>query len=84
MARITRTTLKAGRNESCPCGSGKKFKKCCGPAQERSRFSGLLLALVAAAVFGGLLYSISSRGEEGASASPGAGRVWSPEHGHYH
>jgi tetratricopeptide (TPR) repeat protein len=22
----------AGRNASCPCGSGKKFKKCCGPA----------------------------------------------------
>lgn len=21
-----------GRNESCPCGSGKKFKKCCGAA----------------------------------------------------
>ena len=21
---------KVGRNESCPCGSGKKFKKCCG------------------------------------------------------
>jgi hypothetical protein len=21
---------KAGRNESCPCGSGEKFKKCCG------------------------------------------------------
>jgi tetratricopeptide (TPR) repeat protein len=21
---------KIGRNESCPCGSGKKFKKCCG------------------------------------------------------
>ncbi len=20
---------KVGRNESCPCGSGKKFKKCC-------------------------------------------------------
>ncbi len=19
-----------GRNESCPCGSGKKYKKCCG------------------------------------------------------
>lgn len=25
-----RETPKAGRNESCPCGSGKKFKKCCG------------------------------------------------------
>lgn len=21
--------MKIGRNESCPCGSGKKFKKCC-------------------------------------------------------
>ena len=21
---------KAGRNEPCPCGSGKKYKKCCG------------------------------------------------------
>lgn len=25
-----RTTKKVGRNEPCPCGSGKKFKKCCG------------------------------------------------------
>ena len=26
---------KVGRNEPCPCGSGKKFKKCCdgAPAQ---------------------------------------------------
>jgi len=24
-------TNKIGRNEPCPCGSGKKFKKCCGP-----------------------------------------------------
>lgn len=23
-------TPKIGRNEPCPCGSGKKFKKCCG------------------------------------------------------
>jgi len=23
-------TRKVGRNESCPCGSGKKFKLCCG------------------------------------------------------
>ena len=25
------TRPKVGRNEPCPCGSGKKFKKCCGP-----------------------------------------------------
>lgn len=26
--------LKTGRNEPCPCGSGRKFKKCCLPALE--------------------------------------------------
>lgn len=25
---------KVGRNEPCPCGSGKKFKKCCGAAAD--------------------------------------------------
>jgi SWIM/SEC-C metal-binding protein len=24
------TEKKTGRNEPCPCGSGKKYKKCCG------------------------------------------------------
>lgn len=27
---VKRTTKKVGRNELCPCGSGKKYKKCCG------------------------------------------------------
>jgi preprotein translocase subunit SecA len=27
---IRRETPKVGRNEPCPCGSGKKFKHCCG------------------------------------------------------
>ncbi|MFO7953104.1 MAG: DnaJ domain-containing protein [Bacillota bacterium] len=26
----TRSQPKVGRNEPCPCGSGKKYKKCCG------------------------------------------------------
>nr|WP_232301241.1 SEC-C metal-binding domain-containing protein [Gilvimarinus agarilyticus] len=25
-----RDTPKVGRNDPCPCGNGKKFKKCCG------------------------------------------------------
>lgn len=29
-APIVRTTPKVGRNDPCPCGSGKKVKKCCG------------------------------------------------------
>jgi len=28
--RPVRTGLKIGRNDPCPCGSGKKYKKCCG------------------------------------------------------
>lgn len=27
---IKREAAKVGRNEPCPCGSGKKYKKCCG------------------------------------------------------
>ncbi len=27
---VRRTTKKVGRNDPCPCGSGKKYKKCCG------------------------------------------------------
>jgi len=28
---ITNSTPKPGRNDPCPCGSGKKYKKCCYP-----------------------------------------------------
>lgn len=27
--QMARRPPKVGRNEPCPCGSGKKFKKCC-------------------------------------------------------
>ena len=30
---VRRETPKVGRNDPCPCGSGKKFKKCCGAAK---------------------------------------------------
>jgi uncharacterized protein len=29
-ARAPRRVTRVGRNDPCPCGSGKKFKKCCG------------------------------------------------------
>ena len=28
-----------GRNDPCPCGSGKKYKKCCGLNSTRRKFS---------------------------------------------
>jgi preprotein translocase subunit SecA len=30
VSTIVRDTPKVGRNDPCPCGSGKKYKKCCG------------------------------------------------------
>lgn len=29
-SKIVRNENKVGRNDACPCGSGKKYKKCCG------------------------------------------------------
>jgi preprotein translocase subunit SecA len=28
--QVVRSSAKVGRNDPCPCGSGKKYKKCCG------------------------------------------------------
>jgi hypothetical protein len=30
LSPIRRTAPRVGRNDPCPCGSGKKYKKCCG------------------------------------------------------
>ena len=30
------TAVKIGRNDPCPCGSGKKYKKCCGATAEKT------------------------------------------------
>ncbi|MCH7574813.1 MAG: UPF0149 family protein [Candidatus Marinimicrobia bacterium] len=37
-AQISQTAIspKVGRNEPCPCGSGKKYKKCCGAPESLS------------------------------------------------
>jgi hypothetical protein len=67
-----------GRNEPCPCGSGRKFKQCC--ESKRDGFpSSVLALLIAGVIIAALLVAFSS-----ARSSTGQGRVWSPEHGHYH
>jgi hypothetical protein len=72
---------KAGRNDTCPCGSGKKFKKCCEHRQT-SRGSMLMLVIVALLLAAGVAVAITSfTGETDAARSGG---VWSAEHGHYH
>jgi uncharacterized protein YchJ len=32
--KVPTTMAKPGRNERCPCGSGKKYKQCCLPKDE--------------------------------------------------
>lgn len=34
-AALRKRSARAGRNDPCPCGSGRKFKKCCGRVGQR-------------------------------------------------
>ena len=76
-------TSKAGRNDDCPCGSGKKNKRCCQIKQESKRGSRVMTFVVLAILAGAIVAAVTSLGEDSTTvATPG--RVWSPEHGHYH
>ena len=35
---------KAGRNDPCPCGSGKKFKKCCENQNKTKKIQATVLS----------------------------------------
>jgi hypothetical protein len=71
---------KVGRNEPCPCGSGKKYKQCCEAKAGGNRMTTVMIVVIAVAILAALLASVFSHGEDTA----GPGRVWSAEHGHYH
>ena len=75
--------VKAGRNDACPCGSGKKYKKCHALKQQSNTVSKIVIALLVAVLAGGAYAAVVGFGDKGSSvAAPG--QVWSPEHGHYH
>ena len=69
-----------GRNDLCPCGSGRKFKKCCASKTASARQSRVLMIVVGLFVVGALAAGIASFRAD----SSGAVRVWDPAHGHYH
>jgi hypothetical protein len=72
---------KPGRNDLCPCGSGKKYKKCHEPLERGGgRQSRVLMLLVGAAVAAAIVAGIASFTGERTTAT----RVWDPAHGHYH
>jgi hypothetical protein len=75
--------MKTGRNEPCPCGSGKKYKYCCEgktPWYKQPTWAGILIVLV---LLSAALLAWSQLTSEEANTDA-QGRVWSPEHGHYH
>ena len=74
---------KAGRNDPCPCGSGRKYKKCCEAKQQSTRGSRAMVIAVAIVLAGAIAAALTSFGEDPSPVAT-SGRVWSPEHGHYH
>jgi hypothetical protein len=73
---------RTGRNDPCPCGSGRKYKKCCEAkvrgGTARSRW---MLIAIGGAMIAAIAAGIASFTDTRAA---GGTRVWSPEHGHYH
>ena len=73
---------KTGRNDLCPCGSGKKYKKCHeAPERGGATKSRMLMFVVGGAVVAAIVAGIASfTGNRGTSGT----RVWDASHGHYH
>jgi len=85
MTATTGSGTRAGRNDICPCGSGKKFKKCCGAVDTAvedtaSRFFGVAAVAAGLMLVGGLFVWAKALFFD----APSSTKVWSAEHGHYH
>lgn len=77
-------SAKVGRNDPCPCGSGKKYKQCCErKARTISPSTWLVIIGVALAALIGLVMSFTTETTITSAACP-PGQVWSVEHGHCH
>lgn len=74
---------KAGRNDACPCGSGKKYKKCCELKEAKGRGNTTMLIIVGLLMAAGLVAGITSLTSGDSHRGQPSG-VWSAEHGHYH
>lgn len=81
--------MKTGRNEPCPCGSGKKYKQCCAMKRQKrervqdSLFKGVFLLFGPLALV--LIAAVTYSSLKGApKTDDGLERVWSSAHGHWH
>jgi hypothetical protein len=60
---------KPGRNEPCPCGSGKKYKNCHESKTANSRTSYILMVVVGAAVVAAIAAGVASFTGEGSRSA---------------
>jgi hypothetical protein len=59
---------KPGRNDPCPCGSGKKYKKCCLAKDEQAALAAYTAATAAAAASAAAAAEEAPEGEGGETA----------------
>jgi hypothetical protein len=73
-----------GRNAPCPCGSGKKYKRCCAlKVGQTPLASRIVISMIGVMLLVGAVFMLVSLNREDGDQSARA-RVWSEEHGHYH
>jgi len=72
---------KTGRNEPCPCGSGKKYKNCHESKTPQARTSMVLMLVVGAALLAAIAAGVASLTTDRRATGV---RIWDPAHGHYH
>jgi hypothetical protein len=76
--------MSVGRNASCPCGSGKKYKRCCALKKGKTSVGGwAAISAIGLMLLAGAVIMLSSLGDLD-SEPTGPRRVWSEEHGHWH
>jgi tetratricopeptide (TPR) repeat protein len=70
--------MAAGRNEPCPCGSGRKYKHCCGRTAESAAATGEAteVATLAGLLERGRLHEVEERASALLRAQPDSGELW--------
>lgn len=71
---------KIGRNDPCPCGSGKKYKQCCLNKPKPPRFKATLLSQpkqvdLMARTFGGMIAEADRKASQESVSTPPTGAV---------
>ena len=69
---------RVGRNDKCPCGSGKKHKHCCGTETPgNSLASRVMMGVVVVMLLGAAYAGFNALTSDPSSSTPGPGKVWS-------